>query len=92
MPFSLQLPTVVERLVRAVICRRTSPSQPIAIDEDNSAQDGTIIGARIAMGLREVRLQMRHLRIGQPEEIRHITAQFRAVEHIYPAQSMGPEP
>ena len=70
------LPAVVERLVRALGLRRITPAQTIAIDKDNSAQDAPIIDAGLAMGLREVGLQTRHLRIAEPKEIRHVTAQF----------------
>ena len=66
------LPPVVERLVGAVFTRGISPTQPIAIDEDNPAQDAPIIDTGLAMGLRKIGLQTRHLRIAQPEEIRHI--------------------
>jgi len=33
---------------------------------------GMIIDARLTMGLQKVGLQTRHLRIAQPEEIRHV--------------------
>lgn len=70
------LPTVVKRLVRAVLNRRVTPTQPIAVDEDNPAQHTPIIDARLAVGLRKMGLKTRHLRICQPEEIRLCTARF----------------
>lgn len=70
------LPTVVKDLVRALFPWRIPLSQAIAIDEDNPAQDTPIIDARLAMGLRKIGLKPRHLRVAQPEEIRHVTARF----------------
>ncbi len=65
------LPTVVERFVLAIGRRGVAPSQPIAINEDNATQHTSIINARLAVGLREEGLKTRHLRIRQPEKIRH---------------------
>ena len=62
--------------MRVVFLGRISPAQTIAIDEDNLAQDAPVVDARLTIGFREVRLQTRHLRIAEPEEIRHITALF----------------
>jgi hypothetical protein len=70
------LPTVVERLVGAILLRRISPSQTIAIDENNPASNPPIIDTSFAMGFRKVGFQPPHLRIVQPEKIRHITAPF----------------
>lgn len=47
------LPTTVEVLVRSVFCRRVSPPQAIAIDEDNAAQHPLVIDTRLAVGLRK---------------------------------------
>ena len=60
---ALPLPADVERLVWARGRRGIAPTQPIAIDEDNPAQDTPVIDAWLAMGLREVGLQTSHLRI-----------------------------
>ena len=62
--------------MRAVFLERISPAQTIAIDEDNPTLNASVVDARLTMGLREVRLQTRHLRIAEPEENRHITALF----------------
>jgi hypothetical protein len=65
------LPTVIERLVWAIGRRGIAPSQPIAINEDNAAQHTSIINAWFTVGLGEERFKTRHLRIRQPEKIRH---------------------
>ena len=65
------LPTVIERLVWAIRRRGIASSQPIAINEDNAAQHTSIINTWFAVGLGEERLKTRHLRIRQPEKIRH---------------------
>jgi hypothetical protein len=42
---------------------------------------------------REERRETGHLRVGQPEEIAHLTAPFfRAVNHAVGAKSMHPDP
>ena len=69
-------PTVVEGLVGAVFPGGVPPPQPIAIDEDYSTQNPTVIDPRFAVGLGKVGLKTRHLSIAQPEEIRHVTARF----------------
>ena len=66
------LPAVAERLVRVIRFRRVTPTQPIAINKDNPTQDTAVIDARLAMGLRKANLHSRHLRIAQPEGIRHV--------------------
>ncbi|SDX92243.1 hypothetical protein SAMN05444358_11635 [Ruegeria halocynthiae] len=55
------LPAVVQGLVRPVLPGRIPPSQPIAVDEDNSTQNAPIINAWLAMGLGKEGLQTRHL-------------------------------
>ncbi len=70
------LPAVVEGLMRTVLPGRIAPAQAITIDEDYPAQHTPIIDARPAMGSWEEGLETRHLRLGQPEEIAHVTARF----------------
>ena len=68
MPFSLQrLPAAVERLVRAVGGRSVTPTQPIAIDEDNPTQHPSVIDPRKGG-------KLGHLLVGQPEKVAHVTA------------------
>ena len=50
----------------AIFTRRVSPAQAIAIDEDNAAQNPSIIDARHAMALGKVRPQPLHLSLAQP--------------------------
>ena len=47
------LSATVKCLVRPVFLRRISPSQDIAIDEENAAQNPPVVNKRLAMGLRE---------------------------------------
>jgi len=44
-------PTVVERLGRTALHRCVTPTQPIAIDEDYSAQHASLVNAWLAEGL-----------------------------------------
>ena len=75
--------------MRAVFLERISPAQTIAIDEDNPTLNASVVDARLTMGLREVRLQTRHLRIAELEEIRHITALFWRGRSCPPASING---
>jgi hypothetical protein len=45
------LPAVVECLVWVIDRRRVAPLQPIAINENNAAQNTSIINAGLAVGL-----------------------------------------
>lgn len=60
------LPAAVQRLVRTIRLRCIPPAQPIAVDEDNPAQDALVIDAWFAVGLREEWLQLGHLIVTQP--------------------------
>ena len=80
MPLSLHRFQRLKRLVGAVFPGRIPPPQAIAIDEDNPAQDPSVIDPWLAVGLGKVGLQTRHLRVAQPEEIRHVTARFSGGE------------
>ncbi len=42
------------RLVRAIVLRRVAPPEPIAIDEDDAAQNAPVINALSAMALRKM--------------------------------------
>ena len=57
------LPTVVERLVWTIGFRGVPPTQPVAIDENNSTQHASIINARLAVGLWKKGRKTRDLRI-----------------------------
>ena len=70
------LPTTVQRLVRPIGFRSVPPAQAIAIDEDNPAQDPSVIDPRLAMRLREEGGELGHLLVGQPEKVAHVTAPF----------------
>ena len=86
------LPPIVERLVRALFNRRVTPTQPIAIYEDNPAQNPAVIDPRLAVRLRKIGLQTRHLRLAQPEKIRHDTAPFWSRESRSTPEINGSRP
>ncbi len=90
------LRSVVERLGWTILMGRIAPPQPIAIDEDYAAQNSPVIDPRLAMALREERLQPLHLLVGQPEQVaHHHPRQFGAVNHAgreTSSRSMRPEP
>jgi hypothetical protein len=65
------LPAVVEGLRLTVSLRRVTPAQPIAINEDYTNEDETIIDAGLAVALREERLEALHLRVGKPVKVAH---------------------
>jgi len=72
------LPATVKGLWRPEFGRSITPALSIAIGEDNPAQHALIIDTWLAMAFWEERLKLRHLRIVQPIQIRHIIVPFRA--------------
>jgi hypothetical protein len=89
-------PTVIKRLVRAIFLGCITPTQPIAIDEDNTTQDASVINAWHTMAPRKIGPQPLHLSFAQPIQITH-KAPFGSgtVTHADLAVSsrlMGPEP
>ena len=82
-------PTVIEGLRRAIFLGCISPSQAIAIDEDNATQDAPVINAGLAVGLREVGFKTRHLHVGQPKKVAHINARFEHPESRGQAEING---
>jgi hypothetical protein len=64
-------PAVVERFVRPVFLRGITPAQAIAINEDNAAQNASVIYTRHTTALRKVRAKTRHLIFAQPVKIAH---------------------
>jgi hypothetical protein len=70
------LPPAVERLVRSLGIGSVPPAQPIAIDEDNPAQNPPVINPRLAVRLREERGELGHLLVSQPVKVAHVTAPF----------------
>lgn len=90
------LPPVIERLGRAILPRRVTPSQPVAIDEDYATQHAPVIDPRLAVALREKRLQPIHLLVRQPEKVAHDhPRKFGSLNHAGRAassRSMGPDP
>ena len=83
------LPAVVEDLIGAIFLRRIAPAHPVAIDEDYARQDAPVVNPRLAMGLREVRLDVRLLRVCKPEKIAHVTAHLSSSESsVYPPNQL----
>jgi hypothetical protein len=52
-PFVPPLPTVVERLVGAILPRRIAPTQSVAVDENDTAQHPPVINPWLAVALCE---------------------------------------
>src|SRR3546814_8644194 len=65
------LPAIIKRLRRAILPRRITPPEPIAVDEDDPAQNPSIVDPLAAMALRKIRLKTRHLLVRQPIQIIH---------------------
>lgn len=74
--FAPTLPPAVERLMWAIRGGRIAPTQAIAIDENNPAQHPSVINPGLPVRPGKEGSQARHLRVGQPEEIAHVTAPF----------------
>ena len=70
------LPAAVEGLVRTIGLRCIPPAQAIAIDENNPAQHPSVINPGLPVRPGKEGSQARHLRVGQPEEIAHVTTPF----------------
>ena len=70
------LSAVVERLVWPTFSRRVTPAQPVAIKEDDAAQDSPVVDTGQAMALREIRAQPLHLSLAQPIQIAHHAPPF----------------
>ena len=74
--FAPTLPPAVERLMWAIRGGRIAPTQAIAIDENNPAQHPSVINPGLPVRPGKEGSQARHLRVGQPEEIAHVTTPF----------------
>lgn len=61
-------PAILKDLRWAVFLRRTTPPQPVAIEEYNAAKHTPIIDARLAVALGKEALQTSHLRVAQPKK------------------------
>ena len=69
-------PAALKRLMWTIGDRSVAPTQAIAIDENNPAQHTPVIDAGFAVGVRKEGLKTRHLRLRQPEKIRHVQRSF----------------
>src|SRR3546814_3950141 len=81
------LPAIIKRLRRAILPRRITPPEPIAVDEDDPAQNPSIVDPLAAMALRKIRLKTRHLLVRQPIQITHHSGP-RSEEHTSELQSL----
>lgn len=61
------LPAIIKRLCRAILPRRIAPPEPIAVDEDDPAQNPPVVNALAAMVLWKIGLKTRHSLVRQPE-------------------------
>ena len=62
------LPPIVQRLVWPIGAGRISPAQPIAVDEDDAAQNPSVVHPRPAVALGKERPQPLNLLIRQPKQ------------------------
>jgi len=62
-------PAIIKRLGRAIFLRRIAPPEPVAIDEDDAAQNASIINALATMALGEIGLKTCHLLVRQPNKL-----------------------
>ncbi|KXJ00540.1 hypothetical protein AN414_24565 [Serratia marcescens] len=72
-------PAVIKRLRRAIFLRRITPTQPVAVDEDDAAQNASIINALAAMALGEIGLKTSHLLVRQPKQITHQSGSYTPI-------------
>lgn len=63
-----ELPAVLKSLVSAVYLRRVVPSQAVAVDEDYSPYEATVIDAVLGVARWEERVQALHLGVAQRVE------------------------
>jgi len=61
-------PAVIKRLGRAIFLWRISPPEAVAVDENDAAQNASIINALATIALGEVRLKTSHLPSSAPSE------------------------
>ncbi|KXV26738.1 hypothetical protein AD937_06660 [Gluconobacter japonicus] len=72
------LPTVVERPVRIVFSRCTTPTQAITVQKNDAVQYTAVINARFAVALRKERSQTLYLFIRQSIQVAHLQSPCRA--------------
>lgn len=88
------LPSAVERLMRTILLRRIPPTQAIAIDEDNAAQNPPAIDPRLTMRLgwgRKGPGVQSARRSARRDRSCHRSV-FKAVNHAVREKSMHPDP
>ena len=73
-------PAVIKRLGGAIFLWRIAPPEAVAVDENDAAQNASIINALATMALGEVRLKASHLLVRQPKQITHQQAPIRPSE------------
>jgi hypothetical protein len=86
---------IVTRLVWAIILWRVTPTQSIADRKNDAATDPTVIDARHAMRQGKIRLNLAHLRIGQPNQIPYgnasLASPLNQAHPTYKTISIDPE-
>lgn len=83
---------ILEGIRRTILLWRIAPPQAITVDEDYSAQDTSVIDARLAMALWKEVLEPLHLRVVQSEKVAHSSISLRRLNQDQSRQSMGPDP
>lgn len=72
-------PPVVEGLGRSLLPQGVAPPQPNRTEDYQPVQHAPVIDPRLAVALREERLQPPHLGVSQPERVAHRATRQRAV-------------
>ena len=75
------VPTIAKCLMWAILFWRSRHRNPLRL-----MKIIRLINARLAMELREIGIRTRHLRVVQPEKIRHVTAQFSNRDSLRPIE------
>ena len=70
--FAPTLLTVVQRFRRPIVLWRIPPSQTVAVDEDDAAENPPVIDTWPAVALGKERTKPLHLLVRQPVQIAHI--------------------
>ena len=89
------LPAVAQGLCRAILLGGVPPPQPVAIDEDDPAQDPPVIDTRAASAgssPRKERLHTRHLLVCSRNRSLMCQVSPPAQHHAHEMKSMGPDP
>ncbi len=86
-------PAVIKRLRRAIFLRRITPTQPVAVDEDDAAQNASIINALAASGSWGNRAEDEPFaRPSAKTNYSSVGLLYAHLNHSRQFKSMGPDP